>query len=271
MPAWSAEQTWSDHGMTASDVTLPRYWARGRPGGFAAAVLELGFPYARPRLSIGYGRPFYSHVSAEVEPLVSAKGVGGYFGAKGAIPFLELRSGVRYFAPFGRSLLTPRTSYSRLDVEQNDGPTASHVALESELAGGVPVAAGGPFWLVTVNYHPNVDDGYYVFEESLGMVIEPPWIWRARVGYALRFGRDDAISVGVAEEVLVNPGRREHVLRAGVIAGVQINDNLDAQITLLPAISSPDAIGIEGADFSHFGLRWRFATANGERTKRRRR
>ncbi len=251
--------------------SLQPYWSRGEPGFFAAGTLELGWAYARPRLAVGWGRPFYRHLSLEAQPLISPNGAGGYLGAKGAVPFLELRSGLRYFAPFDRSLLTPRVSYQRVDIEERDGPGAAHTVVEAEMAGAVPLPGGGPFWVLSVYHVPGLQQGFYLYEESLKMVIKPPWVWRARFGYGVHFGKDDAIGVGVAEEVIVNPGRREHVLRAGVVGSVQISDNVDVQATFLPVISSPDHIGLAGADFGHLGIRWRFATQASKRNERQRR
>ena len=259
-------------GASGIDRSSPQpYWSRGEPGPFAAGTLELGWAYARPRLAVGYGRPFYRHLSIEGQPLISPSGAGVYFGAKGAVPFLEMRTGVRYFAPFDRSLLTPRNSYQRVEIEEKDGPTAAHVALEAEMAGAVPLPSGGPFWVLSVYHIPGLQEGFNLYEESLKMVIKPPWVWRARIGYGVHFGKDDAISLGIAEEVIVNPGRREHVLRAGIVGSVQISDNVDVQTTFLPVISSPDHIGLAGADFGHLGIRWRFATQASKRAERRRR
>ena len=249
-------------------ASAPAYWAQGTPGPFAAGTLELGWAYARPRIAFGFGRPYYRHLSIEGQPLISPNGAGAYFGVKGAVPWLEMRVGTRYFAPFQRSLITAKTTHNRLSIEEKDGPTASHAVLEAEMAGAVPVPGGGPFWVLSAYHIPGLQEGYHLYEESLKMVIEPPWVWRARVGYAVHFGKDDAISVGLAQEVIVNPGRREHVLRGGVIANVLISDTVDVQATFLPVISSPDSIGLAGADFGHLGIRWRFAT---EPSKRRRR
>jgi hypothetical protein len=256
-------------GASGIDHTSPRaYWGRGAPGPFAAGTLELGWAYARPRIAVGWGRPYYRHLSLEGQPLISPNGAGAYLGVKGAVPWLELRTGTRYFAPFQRSLLDERTSHDRLSIEKPDGQTAAHVVLEAEMAGAAPVPGGGPFWVLSVYHVPGIEEGFHMYEESLKVVIQPPWVWRARFGYSVRFGKDDAINVGVAEEVIVNPGRHEYVLRAGVLCGVQVSQNVDVQATFLPVISSPDSLGLAGADFGHLGIRWRFAT---EASKRRQR
>ncbi|MBX3125953.1 MAG: hypothetical protein KF718_04525 [Polyangiaceae bacterium] len=236
------------------------YWESGVGRPFVAGSLELGWTYVRPRIAAGYGRPYYRWLGVEAAPLGSTSGAGAYVGAKGQMPYFEMRAGARYFAPIARSLFPARESQDWIDIERRDGPSATYVALESELSGAVPIAGGGPFWMLTAYYVSDLPDGYHLFEESLKVVIDPPWVWRFRVGYAARFGKYDAISLGVAQENLVLPGRGRHVLRAGLIASVRVTDNLDAQLSILPVLHGPDTIGLDGADFGQLGVRWRFAT-----------
>ena len=264
MLAWlpsAGAQVESTLSVKDAEMKAPKpYWARGKSMRFAAADLEIGWAYVRPRLSIGFGRPFYRHLSLEGEPLVSPSGAGVYFGARVAVPIAQLKAGARYYAPFERSLLTQRSSYGRLDVEQRDGPTAERVNLEAAFKGEIPLPGGAPFWLISVHHFGGLQPGFDVYDESLKVVVRPPWLWRARSGYAFRFGKSEALRFGFAQEVLVNPGRSGYVLRAGILGGVKLGDNLDAQLTFLPAFYSPDSLGLAGADFRHLGIRWRFAT-----------
>ena len=238
----------------------PSHWADARARWFFSATLELGFPYARPKLAAGRGRPHWEWVGAEGLPIVTTEGAGLYGGFRGQVPHLDVRFGARYFAPFERSLLDVRESYGRLDIEQDDGPNGGYTAYEAELASDVDLFAGRLFTVLTGYYVPDMHRGFYLYEESLKVVMAPPWVWRGRVGYAFAFGADGKTHAGPAVDVIGLPGREETVIRAGVVAVSAISSTVDLQATFVPVIASPDSIGLAGADFGHLGVRWRWAT-----------
>lgn len=243
-------------------AVVARYWELGRPRWFLATALEAGYAYARPKFALGYGRPYWTWVGLEAHPLVSLGGLGQYAGIGAALPGVNLRAGARYFFPFSRSFLTPRDSFTRTDIELLDGPKADYLALESELTFTVPVPAGSAFAVLTGYRTFLVPDGFYLFEESLRAVMEPPYIWRARLGYLAAFGRDGAIRLGPAGEVIGLPGRDELVVRAGLIASLSIDAHVEAQASFIPVIVSPDRLGIAGGDFGQLGVRFRWATGS---------
>jgi hypothetical protein len=236
------------------------YWERGKPRWFFAATLELGFAYARPKLAAGRGRPHWEWVGLEALPLVTLEGAGAYGGLRGEVPNLDARLGIRYFAPFYRTLRPEADSHDRLDIEREDGPAGRYVAYEAELAPSVGLLGGSLFAVLTAYYVPGIQSGYHLYEESLKVVMAPPFVWRTRLGYGYGFGSKRPMRVGPAAEVIGLPGRDEQVWRAGVVAVVGVSDSFDVQATLLPVISSPDSIGLAGADWGHLGVRWRWAT-----------
>ncbi len=236
------------------------YWALAGPRFFFAASLEIGFAYARPKLSAGRGRPHWEWVGIEAVPLATPEGVGAYAGLRGQVPNLDLRAGLRHFAPFSRSLIAIEDDYERADIERSDGPSGNYTALETELAAHLPAPSGNVFALFTGYYIPDRPPGHHLYEESLRVVIAPPFVWRARLGYAFHAGPDDELRIGPAAEVLGLPGRDAHVYRAGIVAVAPLSATLDVQLSFLPVISSPDSIGLAGADFTQFGVRWRWAT-----------
>jgi hypothetical protein len=243
-------------------AVVARYWELGRPRLFLATMLEAGYAYVRPRFAAGYGRPYWRWVGVEAYPLVSLGGLGQYAGVAAALPGVSARFGGRYYYPFSRSFLVPRESFSRLDIERLDGPKADYLALEAELNGTAPIPGGSLFAVVSGYRTFLVDDGFYVFEESLRAVMEPPYIWRARLGYLLAFGKYSAFRFGPTGEVIGLPGREEFVVRAGVLGSVAINAHLEAQASLIPVIASPDRLGIAGGDFGQLGVRFRWATGS---------
>ena len=247
-------------GSSVEGGATSRYWSRFDSQPFLAATLELGWAYVHPKFNAGVGKPFYRWIGVDAQPLVSGSGAGLYGGAHAQVPLLDLRAGARYFSPFDRKMLSQSPRHTRDELEGLDGPDANALTLEGELRGAVSLPGGGPFWMLTGHYVSGVDEDHDLYEESLKVVIRPPWVWRARVGYAFFFGRDDAIRLGIAEEVLQSPGRDGYVLRAGITSTMKLADTVDLQATLMPVIHSPDAIGLAGADFGQLGVRWRWAT-----------
>ncbi len=241
-------------------AVVAKYWQLGRPRPFLATTLEAGFAYLRPRFFGGWGQPYWRWIGVEMYPLLSLSGLGGYAGLAGAIPGLSFRVGGRYTYPFGRTLLAPAESYSREDIEIENGPRADYLALEAGVTGTVPIAVGTAFLTANVYNTQFVEDGYYLFEESFRAVMDPPWIWRARLGYLFSFGQGGTIRIGPAAEVIGLPGREEFIVRAGLLGSVLIGAHLEAQVSLIPAVVSPDTLGVVGGDFGQLGIRARWAT-----------
>jgi len=241
-------------------AVVASYWEHGRTRPFLGGSVEVGFPYFRPRFAAGYGRPFWSWLGVEAYPALSLGGLGQYFGAAAGVPGLTLRGGGRYFYPFSRSLLTPRAHFTRTDIESVDGPKGDYFALEGEVAATAPLFSGSVFGVLTGYRVSQVLPNYYVFEENLKVVMEPPYVWRARLGYLVALSRNGAIRVGGAGEIIGLPGREEFVIRAGLLASVSISAQLEAQVSLIPVLVSPDTLGLAGGDFGQLGVRYRFAT-----------
>jgi hypothetical protein len=239
-----------------------RYWELGRTRPFLASSIEVGFPYVRPRFYAGYGRPFWSFVGVEAYPALSAGGIGSYFGGSFALPGFTLRGGARYFYPLTRTLLSPDEHFTRIDLDLEQGPTADYLAYEAEATVTAPLFSGSVFGVLTGYRLGLVPDGYYVFEENLHVIAEPPYVWRARAGYLLALSRNGSIRIGAAGEIIGLPGRDEFVVRAGVLGSVLVTAQIEAQVSLIPVIASPDSLGIVGGDFGQLGIRYTWATGS---------
>jgi hypothetical protein len=244
----------------AMAMAHPGYWdgAPARP--FAATTIDVGFLYLRPRLSLGYGKPFNLWAGVDMNPIATSTGVGAYAGLRLQIPWFDLRAGARGFSAFYHSFLTPQPSYSTIDLNDTAGPPSRYVTLETELSGAIPAGPGSILLVLTASSVQGVAAGYYVYEETLRVITNPPAIYRARTGYAVRLGSEGAAKVGIVGEVLDLPGRDAQVWRAGVIASFTIDDHLEAVGLLVVPVVSPDSIGIAGGDFGELGLRYRWAT-----------
>ncbi len=238
----------------------PGYWEHAPPRIFAAATIDAGYLYLRPRVSVGYGRPFTLWAGLDANPIATATGLGAYGGVRIQIPWFDVRAGARGFLAFAHTFLTPAAHYSTEDLDTATGPTAKYVTLEAELSGGIPAGPGSILSVVTASSVQGVPSGRFVYEETLRVITDPPAIYRARLGYALRLGSEGAARVGAVGEVLDLPGRREIVFRAGIVASFAIDDHLEALGLLIIPVASPDSIGIAGGDFGELGLRYRWAT-----------
>jgi hypothetical protein len=236
------------------------YWATGDVRPFLSTTIDVGYLYLRPRLSLGYGRPFSTWVGIDVNPLVTNTGFGGYGGVRFQIPWFDLRAGARAFEAFEHEYLTPQAHYSSVDLQETSGVTSKYVTLEAELSGGIPAGPGTILLVLTASAVEAVPRGMYVYEETLRVITSPPAIYRARTGYALRLGPEGAARVGFVGEVLDLPGRDAFVVRAGVVASFAIDDHLEALGLLVVPVASPDSIGIAGGDFAELGIRYRWAT-----------
>jgi hypothetical protein len=254
-PAASADES--------EQVSVPMrhegYWG-GQPRPFLATTIDVGYLYLRPRLSVGFGKPFNTWLGIDVNPIVTNNGFGGYAGVRFQIPWFDLRFGALPFEAFQHEYLAPMAHYSSVDLQETTGVTSKYVTLETELSGGIPAGPGSILLVLTAAEVEGVPTGKYVYEETLRVITNPPAIFRARTGYALRLGKEGAARVGVVGEILDLPGRNDFVIRTGLIASFAIDDHLEALGLLVIPVAGPDSIGIAGGDFAELGIRYRWAT-----------
>jgi hypothetical protein len=235
-------------------------WRGGSNRWFGAGLIDIGPLYLRPRLTVGWGRPFYSWVGVDTNPLVTGEGIGAYAGVRGSIPHVDLRAGARYFSTFSRALLVPQDEFSRLALEVKGGPSSHYLSAEAELTAVVPAGPGSIPLVLTGTYVTLVREGYWVYEDILRVVAKPPWIWGAATGYELPLGSSGRGNVGIVGELLGCPGRPSLVVRAGVTGSFRLGDLLELRAALVPAWISPDTLGAMGGQWFEIGLRFRFAT-----------
>jgi hypothetical protein len=131
---------------------------------------------------------------------------------------------------------------------------------EAELTTNVPLGPGLLLLEAAGSFVTGVPDGYYAYEETLRVVVEPPWVWRTRVGYTLALDKDRTIVLGPVAEVVGIPKRGTRVYRAGALARVFLSPSLEARGTFVPAILTPDPLGARGGDAFLLGIRWRWAS-----------
>lgn len=249
------------HSDALVDPSMKRSWNEGVPRPFAAVLVDAGYLYLRPRGQLGYGMPFNAWVGVEANPILVSSGLGGYGGIRLAWQYLDLRIGARWFGAFQHAFLVPQESFDRLDLDRTDQRKARFTTIETELNVAIPVGPGDILATGSASDVEGVPEGSYVFEETLRVIVDPPFVWRARGGYVFRFGEHDHFSLGPVVDVLDVPKRDDSVtVRAGPVMRIQLSRHFDVRGSFVTTISSPDRLGLVGGDFTELGVRWRTAT-----------
>jgi hypothetical protein len=243
------------------DPKMARSWGTLPARPFVATTVDFGFVYLRPRLSIGYGRPFTQWFGLDANPIAKTSGLGAYGGLRLEIPHLDWRIGARYFSSFEHTYLDDKRSYDRIDLEREVDNLARTLTYESEVDVSFTVGPGKLLVRGSLSYVTLVPEDKNVFEETLYVIAAPPWVWRARLGYAFTFGAHGQHSIGPAVDLLHVPGRDDsETVRAGPIVRMQLSRRVDVRGSFIATIISPDRIGLRGGDFTEIGVRYRWAS-----------
>jgi hypothetical protein len=246
---------------TLVDPRMARSWGTLPARRFWATTVDVGFVYLRPRLSFGYGRPFTEWIGLDANPIATTNGLGVYGGGRIEIPHLDFRVGTRYFSSFSHTFLPTQASYSRLDIEGKSGAKARVLTLEAELDLSFTLGPGALLLRGSGSYVTGVPKAESVFEETLHVMVEPPWVWRARLAYVFTFGSRDQHSLGPAIDVLDVPKRAgTATVRVGPIVRLALSRRVDVRGSFIVTVLSPDHIGLVGGDFTELGVRYRWAT-----------
>jgi hypothetical protein len=243
------------------DPKMARSWAVLPPRTFVATTFDFGFVYVRPRVSLGYGKPFTQWVGVDANVLAQTSGLGAYGGLRIEIPHLDLRVGPRFFSSFEHTYLDQRDSYARIDLERHVGTLARTLTWESEVDLSAKVGPGKLLLRGSASYITGVPEGENVFEETLHIIVAPPLVWRTRLAYTFSFGAHDQHSIGPAVDYLDVPKRHDsRTIRVGPILRMQLSRRVDVRGSFIFTVVSPDRIGLVGGDFTELGLRYRWAS-----------
>ncbi len=245
------------------DIGVKRpYWGAGPTRPFAAAVFDTAGIALRTELDLGYGKPHHMWIGAEVDTSLSLKGLGAFGGLRANAPWGFVRFGPRWWTGTGQSLLEPAESYNRAQLDVNGELKSKYLSIDGELGFSIPLPVGAIGGLITAYGILAVPDGYYVFEDSLRAIIDPPFVGRARLSYLAGIGKPDTLRVGGLVELIYNPGRGYFNIRTGPAVAVALTHHLEALASVAFSVENPDEIGIAGADLGQIGLRYRWATGD---------
>jgi hypothetical protein len=260
MAASQSNQPGSSSGV---DVTakLP-YWGVGTSRAFVASTFQAGIVYYRTNFAAGFGKPHWSWIGAEGDAVISPDGGSIYAGVRGTLPQFEVRVGARHTFTVDEYVLAPKESYTRIDAEYENTARSRYLALEAEMAGSISVPGGSVFGSTTLYTIVNAPEGYYLFEEVAKVIMAPPYLFRVRAGYVAQPTWEGTIKVGLAGEVLGDPGRGVFHVRLGPALSVALTHHLDVTGAIYVTVSSPDSIGLLGADLGTLALRYKWATGD---------
>jgi hypothetical protein len=247
-PAWLSELLWGT-----------RRWEDGASRLFFAEQLDAGYVYLRARSWLGYGKPHDVWAGLEVTPLLGQGGLGLFVGVAGSARYVSARVGARGFLASERPFLVAAPAHDRIEFTL-PGSSAKYVTLEAELSGAIPLGPGRLGWLASLSAVQGVPEGAQVYEETLRVVVQPPWVWRTRAEYDFFVVPGAAHSVGMVADVVGVPARELVQVRAGLVARVVLSPQLEARLSLVPTVFSRDRLGLVTSDFTELGLRYRFAT-----------
>ena len=243
------------------DPKMARSWAALPARPFVATTFDFGFVYVRPRVSFGYGRPFTQWIGIDLNGIGQSSGLGAYGGLRIEIPHLDWRVGPRYFSSFEHTYLERKPSYQRIDLERDVTNLARTLTWETELDLFFKIGPGGLLVRGSASYVTGVPEGHDVFEETLHIIVAPPFVWRTRVGYVFVFGSHDQHSIGPVIDFLDVPKRDDsRTIRVGPVLRMQLSRRVDVRGSFVATIVSPDRIGLRGGDFGELGLRYRWAS-----------
>lgn len=243
------------------DPKMARSWGTLPARAFMATTVDFGFVYFRPRASLGYGRPFTQWVGVDANALGQTSGLGAYGGLRIECPYLDFRAGPRFFRPFEHTYLATQPSYERIDLERVITAPAQTLTWEAELDLSAQLGPGRLLLRGSGSYVTGVPRGRRVFEEALHIIVDPPWVWRARVAYTFTFGSRGQHAIGPAVDILEVPGRDDsRTVRAGPLLRMQLSRRVEARGSFVVTLVSPDHLGLIGGDFTELGLRYRWAS-----------
>ena len=86
--------------------------------------------------------------------------------------------------------------YAVEDIELRVGPKSKFLTWEAELTTGFPLGPGAFLMELAGSYVTGVPDPYNVYEETIRVVVDPPWVWRTRFGYLFAIDPDRTITIG---------------------------------------------------------------------------
>lgn len=238
------------------------YWAATTARTFLGAVFELGTFSLRPELNLGYGKPHFAWAGVSSWSRLTPGGVGFYAGPRLHLPHFSLATGARYQSSVEQRFVLPREVFDRDAIDSQALSRSRFLAWDSELYVDGDAPLGRASLLVTLHGIFGVPKDYLVFEDTLRIVIMPPFAWRTRFAYQVNVGDFESMAIGAVTELLGSPGRDFMTARVGPVVSVALTHHLQATAVATFVVAGRDRLGLAGADLGQIGLRYRWATGD---------
>ncbi len=239
------------------------YWSEGKPRLFVATRSELGLPYAKPYVSLGYGLPHWIWTGVDVNAIATLEFIQGYVGARASSPIVDLAFGARNTKSYAKPFLVPAARFTEDTVMDAPGESARYWAWEAEAVVTAPL----PYAAVIANLIAvgtiDVPDGFDLYDESYRVVVRTPVFFVLRMGAVARLLNEGALKIGAIAEHVFETGRAPPVWRVGPAVSLQLTDHLEANAALTLNVAGPDDLGLALGSYGVAGVRYRWAT--GER------
>jgi hypothetical protein len=250
-----------DSGVETDGIRRPAngYWSDGKPRLFIATRSELGPPYIKPYVSVGYGLPHWIWTGIDVNAIVTLDMVQAYVGVRGATPVLDLAFGLRDTWSYTKPLLTPQDSFSADEVRDAPGPSLRYLAWEAEAVAIVPLPHSAVAADLIIVRTLDVPEDRAIYDESYRLIVDDPLFFNLRAGAVARLLREEAMKVGPVVEYMWGTGRGTTV-RLGAAFIIQLTDHVEASATMTLPVHSPDRLGLVLGTYAAAGLRYRTAT-----------
>jgi hypothetical protein len=234
-------------------------WESKQSTFFTTLATDIGIIYARPRLTLGYGSPYWQFVGIDTYFMATNSFLSPYVGWRASFPFLDALMGVRHVYPYDRRFLPQADVHHGDDLDIGPGDERStYNAIDFELVLVGPVLHGAMF----LTAHPvwvDAPKDVHVFEEVLRVVMEPPFAAGFRYGYVYGIGESQDLKVGFLLEHVVTPGRPKNTWRGGPVVLAGLSKHVDFLFAFSPVLSSPDELGLLHGTYAYFGILYRLA------------
>lgn len=236
------------------------YWGAAPPRLFGAVVFETAGISVKTELDAGYGRPHFMWAGVQADAKLSLSSLAFFGGLRAVAPWGSVRFGPRFVTAANQKLIPEAEVVTKTMLDAGEGLRSKYLSLDAEAAFQIPLPFGSIGLLATGYGLVSVVDDFYVFEDSLRVVIEPPFVGRFRASYLAPIGSPATLRVGALAELIYNPGREYFNVRLGPAVAVSLTHHLEAVASVALSVYNPDEIGVSGADLGQIGLRYRWAS-----------
>ena len=246
-----------------TDITAARpYWGAGPPRFFASVMFETAGISVRDELAVGYGRPHHTWAGLQIDNKLSLSSLTFFGGVRAVAPWGSVKFGPRFVTAANQKLIPEADVVTKTMLDAGEGLRSKYLSLDAEASFSIPLPFGAIGLLATGYGLVSVEDDHYVFEDSLRVVIEPPFVGRFRASYLAPIGSPATLKIGALAELIYNPGREYFNVRLGPAVAVSLTHHLEAVASVALSVYNPDEIGVAGADLGQIGLRYRWATGD---------